>query len=99
MLFSSTIQEKEITDSSKPNTGDQNNNNVAKKPYRPPVKKRKYLFLENISSTKNISAPPPPPPKEVEVHTLSVLEGHDNYVDIAGWSPTQDSVITASTDK
>ena len=35
------VQEKEITDSSKPNTGDLNNNNVAKKPYRPPVKKRK----------------------------------------------------------
>jgi len=35
------FKEKEITDSSKPNTGDLNNNNVAKKPYRPPVKKRK----------------------------------------------------------
>ena len=44
-------------------------------------------------------ARPPPPPKELDVHTLSVLEGHDNYVDVAGWCPTHDNVITASTDR
>ena len=32
------MQEKNITDSSKPNTGDNNNNNVAKRSYRPPQK-------------------------------------------------------------
>ena len=28
-----------------------------------------------------------------------LLEGHDGYVDIAGWSPTEDVIVTASSDK
>ena len=47
------------------------------------------------------AAPPPPPPpaRELGVHTLAVLEGHDNYVDIGGWAPGGDTLVTASTDK
>ena len=40
-----------------------------------------------------------PTPEEVEAHTLSVLEGHDNYVDLAAWAPDTDTLLTASSDK
>ena len=41
----------------------------------------------------------PPAPKEIEVETLVVLEGHDSYVDVAGWSPLDDHLVTGSADK
>ena len=41
----------------------------------------------------------PVPAKEIEVDTLVVLEGHDNYVDVAAWSPVDDQIVTGSTDK
>ena len=40
-----------------------------------------------------------PTPEEVEAHTLSVLEGHDNYVDLVAWAPDTDTLLTASSDK
>ena len=45
------------------------------------------------------TAKPPPPPKEVEVHTPAVLEGHEAYVDVGGWSPVTDVLVTASSDR
>ena len=36
---------------------------------------------------------------EIDVHTLSVLEGHDNYIDLAAWAPHEDILVTASSDK
>ena len=58
-------------------------------------------FLQLLSHMYCAAAPPPPPPppRELGVHTLAVLEGHDNYVDIGGWAPGGDSLVTASTDK
>ena len=35
----------------------------------------------------------------MDVHTLSVLEGHDNYIDLAAWAPNDDNLVTASSDK
>ena len=39
------------------------------------------------------------PKKEIDFHTLSVLEGHDNYIDLAAWAPQEDILVTASSDK
>jgi len=41
----------------------------------------------------------PPPPKELEVATLVLLEGHEGYVDVAAWSPTDDVIVTGSSDR
>merc|ERR1719336_3810327 len=82
------FQERHITDSSQPSTataGDINNNKVKGRPARAQPRQR--------------AAPPPPPARELGVHTLAVLEGHDNYVDIGGWAPGGDTLVTASTDK
>ena len=33
------------------------------------------------------------------MHRLAVLEGHDAYVDIGGWSPVEDVLLTAASDR
>ena len=35
----------------------------------------------------------------MEVHTLAVLEGHETYVDVGGWSPVEDMLVTGSSDR
>jgi len=77
------FQEKEITDSSRAPTGDYKEKNNNQ------VKK----------PYRPAKAAVPPAPKEIEVETLVVLEGHDSYVDVAGWSPLDDHLVTGSADK
>ena len=60
---------------------------------QPPIIISLYDYFELFT------AKPPPPPKEVEVHTLAVLEGHEAYVDVGGWSPVSDVLVTASSDR
>ena len=31
--------------------------------------------------------------------TLVLLEGHEGYVDVAAWSPTDDVIVTGSSDR
>ena len=68
-----------------------------KKPVRPV--KGKYDELVMIILVDKISEVPPAPAKEIDVETLVILEGHDNYVDVAAWSPVEDQLVTGSTDK
>ena len=74
------------------------NNNDVRKPYRP-VKGRLNISSQIKIHVDKISELPPPPAKEIEVETLVILEGHDNYVDVAAWSPVADQIVTGSTDK
>ena len=34
-----------------------------------------------------------------QVATLVLLEGHEGYVDVAAWSPTDDVIVTGSSDR
>ena len=34
-----------------------------------------------------------------KVATLVLLEGHEGYVDVAAWSPTDDVIVTGSSDR
>ena len=57
------------------------------------------LYTSQVGQVNKISEPPPAPAKEIEVETLVILEGHDNYVDVAAWSPVEDLIVTGSTDE
>jgi len=77
------FQEKEITDSSRVHTAEVGEKNNNE--VKKPVRPVKEV--------------PPAPAKEIDVETLVILEGHDNYVDVAAWSPVEDQLVTGSTDK
>merc|ERR1712110_196353 len=79
------FQEKDISQSNKPSYSDANNNKSdVKRPFKNPPR---------------AVQPKPKEKEEIDVHTLSVLEGHDNYIDLAAWAPNDDNLVTASSDK
>ena len=85
-------QDKQILVSGK--ISDANNNSKTVRP-RPVLRGETRAPVQPPPSP----AAPPPPPPELDVATLVLLEGHDGYVDVAGWSPTEDVLVTGSSDR
>ena len=96
------FKEKNIRQSYKPSYDANNNQSDVKRPFKTnPKSTKQNLSYKDFNHLNHqiTSVQPKKEIEEIDVHTLSLLEGHDNYIDLAAWAPSGDSLVTASSDK
>ena len=98
------FKEKNIRQSYKPSYDANNNKSDVKRPFKNNLKSTKQNLQRLLPFTIHLkhwitAVQPKKVIEEIDVHTLSLLEGHDNYIDLAAWAPNDDTLVTASSDK